>query len=68
MQNQIYASFYQLLDQWVPAFQRDLSIVVRTPLTISALKPTIQAMLDGVNGGQPVLSHRNDAGDSFGSM
>lgn len=53
-QNQIYASFYQLVDQWVPAFQRDISIIVRTPLTIAALQPSIQAALDGANGGQPV--------------
>ena len=40
--SQIYISFYQLSDEWLPAFARDLSVAVRTPLDIAAIMPTIE--------------------------
>ncbi|MGA2738248.1 MAG: ABC transporter permease [Bryobacteraceae bacterium] len=57
-QNQIYASFYQLLDEWVPLFQKDLTITVRTPLTPASLMPAIKAVVYGVDAGEPVYNVR----------
>jgi predicted permease len=57
-QNQIYASFYQLLDEWVPLFQRNVTITVRTPLPLAAVMPAIKAVVYGVGGGQPVYNVR----------
>ncbi len=34
--SQIYISFYQLPDEWVPTFARDLSLAVRTPLDVAS--------------------------------
>jgi predicted permease len=39
---QIYASFYQLLDQWVPAFSKDLTITIRTSLDMPTILPAIK--------------------------
>jgi hypothetical protein len=57
-QNQIYASFYQLRDEWVPVFQQDLNITVRTPLQPAIIMPAIKAVVYGVGGGQPVYGVR----------
>jgi predicted permease len=58
-QNQIYASFYQLADAFVPAFLGDISVVIRTPLDIPALMPAIKAAVYGAGGGQPVYAIRS---------
>ena len=55
---QIYASFYQLLDQWLPAFRSDLTITVRTPLDASALMPSIKNAVYGAGSDQPVYNVR----------
>jgi predicted permease len=58
-QNQIYASFYQLADAFVPAFLGEISIAVRTPLDVPALMPAIKAAVYGAGTGQPVYEVRS---------
>ena len=58
-QNQIYASFYQLKDAFVPAFLGDISVVIRTPLGVPALLPAIKAAVYGAGNGQPVYEVRS---------
>ena len=53
-QNQVYASFYQLPDDWVPVFGEDVTMTVRTPLDPAAVMPAIRAAVYGVGGDQPV--------------
>jgi predicted permease len=53
-QNQIYFSFYQLPDDWVPFFRGNLSVVVRTPLAPAAMMPAIKSVVYGAGSGQPV--------------
>ena len=53
---QIYASFYQLLDQWVPAARSDLTIAVRTPLDASTIMPAIRSTVYGAGSDQPVYN------------
>lgn len=57
-QNQIYMSFNQLPDPWVPMFNRNLTALVRTPLEASAVLPAIKAAVYGAKGDQPVHSVR----------
>ncbi len=58
-QNQIYASFYQLKDEFVPVFLGDLTVAVRTPLDIPAIVPAIKAAVYGAGSGQPVYAIRS---------
>jgi predicted permease len=53
---EIYASFYQLLDEWVPEFRNNLRITVRTSLAASKLIPAIQKTVYGAGSGQPVYN------------
>jgi predicted permease len=55
-QNQIYASFYQLADAFVPVFTGDMTLVVRTPLDPATVLPAIKAAVYGAGGGQPVYN------------
>ncbi len=55
-QNQIYASFYQLADAFVPVFTGDMTFVVRTPLDPATVLPAIKAAVYGAGGGQPVYN------------
>ncbi|MGD1096257.1 MAG: FtsX-like permease family protein [Bryobacteraceae bacterium] len=55
---QIYASFYQLWDAWVPTFRMGLTIAVRTPLEVSTVIPAIKAAVYGADGDQPVYNVR----------
>jgi predicted permease len=52
--SQIYISFYQLSDEWVPAFARDLSVAVRTPLDVTAIMPAIKNVVYGTAKDQPI--------------
>jgi putative ABC transport system permease protein len=56
--SQIYISFYQLSDQWIPAFARDLSVAVRTPLDVATIMPAIKNVVYGTGKDQPVYSVR----------
>jgi predicted permease len=53
-QNQIYASFYQLPDRWVPIFYGDLRVAVRTPLDLPAVLPAIKAAVFAAGSDQTV--------------
>lgn len=57
-QNQIYASFYQLADAFVPVFLRDISVIVRTPLDIPEIMPSLRAAVYGAGSAQPVYAVR----------
>jgi predicted permease len=57
-QNQIYISFYQLLDEWAPAFRGDITLAVRTPLDRAAVLPAIQKAVFTADSRQPVYSIR----------
>jgi predicted permease len=52
--SQIYISFYQLSDEWVPAFARDLSVAVRTPLDVATIMPAIRNVVYGTGIDQPI--------------
>jgi predicted permease len=69
--SQIYISFYQLSDEWVPAFARELSLAVRTPLDISAIMPAIKNVVYGTGKDQPVYevqTMQQIASDSMASQ
>lgn len=69
--SQIYISFYQLSDEWVPAFARDLSIAVRTPLDVAAIGPAIKNIVYGTGMDQPVYdihTMQEIASDSMASQ
>jgi predicted permease len=52
--SQIYISFYQLSDQWVPTFARYLSVAVRTQLDVATMMPAIGKVIYGTAKDQPV--------------
>jgi predicted permease len=52
--SQIYISFYQLNDEWIPAFARELSIAVRTPLDVATVMPAIESVVYSTGKDQPV--------------
>ena len=54
--SQIYISFYQLSDEWVPMFARDLSVAVRTPLDAATIMPAIKNVVYGTGKDQPVYN------------
>jgi predicted permease len=54
--SQIYISFYQLPDEWVPTFARDLSLAVRTPLDAASIMPAIKNVVYGIGKDQPIYS------------
>ena len=55
-QRQIYASFYQLSDRWVPGFRDNISLVVRTPLDAATVMPPIKQAVYGTGSDQPVYA------------
>jgi len=54
--SQIYISFYQISDEWVPAFARDLSVAIRTPLDVSTIMPAIKDAVYGTGKDQPIYN------------
>jgi predicted permease len=58
-QNQAYFPIYQDPDQWVLANYPDTTIVVRAPLDIAAVMPTIKAAAYGADGDQPMYNIRS---------
>ncbi len=54
----IYGSFYQLDDQWVPAFRDSMSVAVRTPLDTATIMPAIKAAIYGAANDEPVYAVR----------
>jgi putative ABC transport system permease protein len=53
-QNQIYISFYQLLDRWVPVFYSDMRVAVRTPLELASVLPAVKSAVFAVGSDQTV--------------
>ena len=69
--SQIYISFYQLSDEWVPAFAKELSVAVRTPLDVATITPAIRNVLYGTGKDQPVYdvqTMQQIASDSMASQ
>ena len=60
-QNQIYISFNQLVDEWVPLFNASVTLVVNTPLEAGSVMPAIRAVVYGTGSGQPVYNVRTMA-------
>jgi predicted permease len=69
--SQIYISFYQLSDEWVPAFAKELSVAIRTPLSVAAITPAIRNVVYGTGKDQPVYdvqTMQQIASDSMASQ
>ncbi|HLJ29768.1 MAG TPA: ABC transporter permease [Candidatus Angelobacter sp.] len=52
--NQAYSAFYQISDQWLPVMHESTTVVLRTPLDMAAILPTIKAAVYGTGSDQPV--------------
>lgn len=65
---QIYASLYQLRDEWLPDFREQVTLTVRTPLVPSAIVPAIQKAVSGAASDQPVYNVRSMREIVSGSM
>jgi ABC-type antimicrobial peptide transport system permease subunit len=65
---QIYGSVYQLPDPWLPSFSKELTIVVRTPLEVTALMPALKSAVSGTGGGEPVYNLHSMQELAAGSM
>ncbi len=57
-ENQIYASLYQLRDDWASLFYRDLTVTVRTPLDSATVIPAIKGAVYATGGDEPVYRVR----------
>ncbi len=69
--SQIYISFYQLSDEWVPAFAKELSVAIRTPLDVATIMPAIRNVVYGTGKDQPVYdvqTMQQIASDSMASQ
>jgi predicted permease len=53
-QSEIYISFYQLPDQWIPVFRRSMTVALRTRLATAAVMPAIRTAAYGLRNNQPV--------------
>ena len=53
-QSEIYISFYQLLDEWVPIFRGSMTLAVRTTRDSAAILPAIREAVYGSSNDQPV--------------
>ena len=56
--SQIYICFYQLSDQWIPAFARSMSVAIRTPLDVATIMPAVRNVVYGTGKDQPVYNVR----------
>jgi predicted permease len=56
--NQIYASLYQLPDEWASFFYQNVTVAVRTGLDQASLVPAIKAAVSGNGSDQPVYDIR----------
>ncbi|MGA7223505.1 MAG: ADOP family duplicated permease [Candidatus Acidiferrales bacterium] len=69
--NQIYASLYQLQDNWAPLLYSDLTVMVRTRLDLATVMPAIKSVLYASMGDQPVYrvqTMQKIASDSMSSQ
>jgi predicted permease len=58
-ENQIYASLYQLRDDWASLFYRNLTVIVRTPLDSANVIPAIKDVVYTTGRDQPVYNVRS---------
>jgi predicted permease len=68
---QVYTSFYQISDQWLPVLRLDTTIVLRTALPIAALMPAIKTAVYGSGNEQPIYdvkTMQERAATSMGSQ
>jgi predicted permease len=68
---QVYTSFYQISDEWLPVMRLDTTIVLRSALPIAALMPAIKAAVYGSGNAQPIYdvkTMRERAATSMGSQ
>jgi predicted permease len=56
--NQIYASLYQLPDEWASFFYQNVTVTVRTNLDWGTVLPAIKAAVSAAGSDQPVYSVR----------
>ena len=56
--SQIYISFYQLTDDWIPKFAKALSVAIRTPLDVATIMPAVKDVVYGTGKDQPVYNVR----------
>jgi predicted permease len=69
--NQIYASLYQLQDNWAPLFYSDLTVIVRSRLDLATVMPAIKSVVYASGGDQPVYrvqTMQKIASDSMSSQ
>lgn len=69
--SQIYISFYQISDEWVPAFARDLSVAVRTSLGAESIMPALRNVVYSAGNDQAVFNvqtMQQIMSDSMGSQ
>jgi predicted permease len=55
-QPEIYYSFYQLADQWVPEFRAEITLAVRTSLDAPTIMPAIKNAVSEAGSDQPVYN------------
>ena len=55
-QPEIYYSFYQLADQWVPEFRAEITLAVRTSLDAPTIMPAIKNAVSAAGSDQPVYN------------
>jgi predicted permease len=56
IQNAIYASLYQIPDEWIANFYADLTVTVRTPVEAATLIPMVKAAIYSVDDSQPIYN------------
>jgi predicted permease len=51
---QVYTSFYQLSDHWLPVLHSSTTVVLRTQLDVGTLMPAVRKAVYGPGGAQPI--------------
>ncbi len=55
---QVYGSFYQISDHWLPRMYGDVSAIIRTSFDSSAIMPAVRAAVLQVGADQPIYDVR----------
>jgi putative ABC transport system permease protein len=55
-ENQIYGSFFQISDYWMPIMTPAATIVVRSPLDAATLMPLVKDVVQGAGGEQTIYN------------
>ncbi len=56
---QIYAAVYQISDRWLTVMSPDVTVTVRTGLSLSTIMPRLQAAVYQTDGRQPIYAVRS---------